>query len=91
MNTGLRMNIGVGMDIGLRMNIRVGMDTGPGVNTGLWSMGPRRRGDDSGIFVPVCGHHCVVPSAAKSAAWRSVTSASMISPSASPSITCGSL
>jgi hypothetical protein len=80
------------MNTGLCMNIGVGMDTGPGVNTGLWNMGPRLRGDDSGIFVPVVAMlHCVVPSAAKSAAWRSVTSASMISPSASPSITCGSL
>ena len=35
------------------------------------------------------GH--AAPSAASSAAWCSVTSASMISPSASPSITCGSL
>ena len=35
--------------------------------------------------------HCAAPSAASSSAWCSVTSASMISPSASPSITCGSL
>src|SRR6266511_929682 len=32
-----------------------------------------------------------VPSAASNSAWCSVTKASMISPSASPSITCGSL
>jgi hypothetical protein len=32
-----------------------------------------------------------VPSAASNSAWCSVTNASMISPSASPSITCGSL
>src|SRR5262249_47072481 len=35
--------------------------------------------------------HDGAPSAASSSAWCSVTSASMISPSASPSITCGSL
>src|SRR5262249_5938869 len=35
--------------------------------------------------------HDGAPSAASNSAWCSVTSASMISPSASPSITCGSL
>ena len=39
-----------------------------------------------------CGpRHDGAPSAASNSAWCSVTSASMISPSASPSITCGSL
>src|SRR5262249_42316572 len=45
----------------------------------------RRRSLDLG------GDRHAAPSAANSSACRSVTSASMISPSASPSITCGNL
>ena len=51
---------------------------------------PSRNRDGRRCAVGDC-HHAAGSSAASSAAWCSATSASMISPSASPSMICGSL